>query len=73
MNDLIALLNDFEIPVSNDGSIDITYFDSILFVTFIIEIEKLFSINIPDDFLLIDYFSTVDKIADIIRCLGNNK
>lgn len=40
---------------------------SIVFITFIVEIEQEFKIEIPDDFLQIECLETIDSIKAIIE------
>ena len=40
--------------------------DSITFISMVVEIEARFNIEVPDDFLLMDYFINVDAIVKII-------
>lgn len=46
--------------------IDDVGMDSILFISFVIEIEALFEISIPDDVLLMENFRNVKKIIDLV-------
>lgn len=41
--------------------------DSITFISLIVEIESLFDIQFPDDFLLMDKFKNVDDIILVIE------
>ena len=47
--------------------------DSITFISLIVEIESRFNIQIPDDFLLMDNFRTVNDAVRIIVELINVK
>ena len=40
--------------------------DSMLFLSVIIELETTFGIIIPDDLLLMDNFSTIEKICSLV-------
>ncbi len=56
--------------------IDDLNFDSLTFISMIIEIEAKFSIIIPDNLLLIENFRNVGQIVEIIeknQKKGNNK
>lgn len=44
-------------------------FDSLTLLSFILELENTFDVIIPDDDLVPDNFSTVDRIADYIATL----
>lgn len=41
--------------------------DSITFISMVVEIESHFNIEVPDDFLLMDYFKNIDAIVKIIE------
>lgn len=47
--------------------------DSITFISLVVEIESLFDIQIPDEFLLMDNFNTVDDAVRIVAELINEK
>lgn len=40
--------------------------DSITFISLIVEIESLFNIQIPDDFLLMDNFKNINDIIKVV-------
>lgn len=70
LNDIVLKLLDFTIIDENviddmdlfsDGGMD-----SLTFITLVIEIEDSFDITIPDDFLDMNNFRTINKICDII-------
>ena len=49
--------------------------ESIIFISLIVNIENEFLVIIPDEFLLMDYFRTIDDIVFTIvnRCISQNK
>ena len=47
--------------------IDDVGMDSITFVSMVVEVEAHFGIEVPDDYLMMDYFKTVDSIVKIIE------
>ena len=47
-------------------------FDSLTLLSFTLEVENKFNVIIPDDDLVPDNFSTVDRIAEYIVTLLNN-
>ena len=47
--------------------------DSLLFVTALVEIEKEFDIEISDDYLMANIFSSVDNLVDLIDMLIKKK
>lgn len=40
--------------------------DSILFITGIVELEQEFNIEIPDQYLILEFFTSIENIADTI-------
>lgn len=46
--------------------------DSIVFISLILDLEEEFNIEIPDEYLLMSTFSSVDNIALIIDKLIDN-
>ena len=42
--------------------------DSITFISMVVEIEAHFNIEVPDDFLLMEHFKSIDDIVKIIAC-----
>lgn len=46
--------------------------DSLTFISFIVELEKNFNIEIPDDMLLMDNFRSLKQVEVIINGLINN-
>lgn len=42
-------------------------FDSLEFVQLVIDLEQAFDIEIPDEYLLMDSLSTVEKICQVIN------
>lgn len=50
------------------------WFDSITFISLIIEIELNFKITIPNESLLMDNFMSINGIVEVIeKCLIDNK
>ncbi len=47
--------------------------DSITFICLIVELEDAFSITIPDDMLLIEYYKNIDEITQIVASLLNKE
>lgn len=47
--------------------------DSILFISAIVKLEEKFDIIIPDELILMENFSSVDKITKIVVEILNNK
>ncbi len=48
--------------------------ESIIFISLIVSIENEFQVIVPDEFLLMDYFRTIDDIVFTIvnRCISPN-
>lgn len=44
--------------------------DSVMFITFIVELEKEFSITIPDEYLLLSNFQTIEDVCNILYNIG---
>lgn len=43
--------------------------DSITYISFIIELEQVFDIEIPDEYLIPDKLSCIDNIVDMVKLL----
>ena len=59
----------------NDDDIDIRNYitSSIQFISFIVEIERDFNIEIPDEMLVIDNFSSLNELTEKISNLIKRK
>lgn len=55
-----------DIDEANDISIEEILEDSLMFISFIVELEQIFSIEIPDDFLLPERISSFESIKNMI-------
>lgn len=53
----------------NEGMIIMDELDSLNFITLVVELEEHFGIEIPDDYLNILAFDSVEDIADIVIAL----
>lgn len=62
-----------EVEIENADLIDDYIIDSIIFITFIVEIENEFNIQIPDEILLYDKFRTLKDTIENIQKLLNQK
>ena len=51
---------------------DLTY-DSIKFIQLVIDLEEIFNIEVADDMLLMENFSTIKQIKDLIINLTGDK
>ncbi|CAG9623698.1 hypothetical protein BACCIP111883_04530 [Sutcliffiella rhizosphaerae] len=56
------------IEIEDDESFELseTITDSFFFITIILELEQEFDIEIPDDYLSIDLFQSIDHLTEII-------
>lgn len=64
VNDIIETVeikpDQFEVDLSTIGM------DSITFIRIVVALEEAFSIEIPDEFLLITEMNTVEKITNVV-------
>ena len=70
ISEIINLMHEEGLEVNYNGSdLDLRdyIFDSIQFISFIVEIEKIFYIEIPDEYLLYDSISSLYSFAKIIK------
>lgn len=61
---LIECIEESGITILEDGTLE--DIDSLKFISCIVEIERIFEIEFPDDLLLIDYFLDIDSLSKII-------
>ena len=68
--DRVGIFIDVNIDVV-DGDIDLRnyIFDSLQFITFIVEMESTINIPLPDDFLIFDNFSSLKALSQNINTL----
>ena len=66
-NVIIKCLEENGINWSEDGELE--EFDSIMFVSTIVELENRFGMSIPDEYLLVDYFKSVDDIVETVQLI----
>lgn len=71
-NDIIECLHNIGIFIDdcNDDEVILlrNYIeDSIMFVSFIVELEEKFDIEIPDEYLLITEMETIDDVCNVIN------
>lgn len=68
----IACLNEIGIFVDNDADnlpLSELVQDSLTFITMIVELEKVFGVEIPDEYLNYDSLQTLDDIVVLIEKL----
>lgn len=58
------------IVVLEDGMLD--EFDSVMFITTVVDIESIFSISIPDEYLRIEEFKFLKDIVQIVDIVLHN-
>lgn len=68
---VIECFNNLGFVIDNDDSVDILDIldDSITYISFIIEIEQAFEIEIPDEYLLQGSMRTLGNVCEIIESL----
>ena len=55
-----------EYDVSQEETLLEVLENSIMFITFIVELEKEFAVIIPDDYLMISYFQTIEDVCGVL-------
>lgn len=73
---ILMCLNNIGIYVDsldNEFNIQDYILDSITFITFIVELENMFDIEIPDMYLVPDEFKTIDDVCRVIKHLKDKK
>lgn len=68
---VIECFNNLGFVIDNDDSVDILDFldDSITYISFIVEIEQAFEIEIPDEYLLQGSMRTLGNVCEVIESL----
>lgn len=69
-NILNCLLNVGCVVNSTTSNLDDIVDNSIMFITFIIQLEECFNIEIPDEYLLMEKFETIDAIVNLVEKLS---
>ena len=57
--------------INEEGTIE--EIDSITFISLVLDLEAEFNIEIPDEYLIMSVFSSVDNIVSIIETLITSK
>ncbi len=70
-DNILKALENVGIFIEKPDEVDLSNFfeSSIQFMTFIVEIEDIFQIEIPNELLVFENFTSVEKINDIIASL----
>lgn len=68
-NGIIECMKNIGIFVDEAGDFEIQEYidDSITFLTFIIELEQMFGIEIPDSYLTMNELNTLSDVRDLIN------
>lgn len=71
---LKLLENNGVVIESDEGDLDLRNYsiDSILFISFIVDLENEFSIAIPDEYLTIELLQSIDGLTNLIIELINS-
>ncbi|MHC1748511.1 MAG: phosphopantetheine-binding protein [Cellulosilyticaceae bacterium] len=72
-NEIIKCFNNLGIIVEDENEnfyIKDYIEDSLAFISFIIEIEQKFNIEISDEYLLADAMSTIDDVINMVKKLS---
>ena len=72
---LKLLENNGVVIESDEGDLDLRNYsiDSILFISFIVDLENEFSIAIPDEYLTIELLQSIDGLTNLIIELINSR
>ena len=62
----------FDVDITEEMDLNEWIVDSIMFISFIIELENVFKIQIPDELLQHETISSIQGLADIILKLKEN-
>lgn len=74
MNEKVTeFLHSIGYDFDDEGNLLADEIDSIEFINIVMAIEEEFSVEIPDTFLLIDHFSSVDTILNTIEFAKGNQ
>lgn len=75
VNRIISCLKNIGIYVDDEENLDIDINDyiedSITFITFVVELEREFNIEIPDDYLIPTQLNTISNILNLIKELSD--
>ena len=71
LKDIVSLFvedEEGEVIIENDDILvsDTYGLDSIALVSIIVEIERVFEVEIDDEYLTMDFLSTIDSMADFV-------
>ena len=69
---VIECMNNIGVYILEDETnfrIDDYIIDSIMFVSFIIELEQMFDVEIPDEYLVVQRLQTLDDVCEMIHTI----
>ena len=62
------------VEIDGDGNkVLISDMDSIQLISLVVEIEECFGIEIPDEYLVTEFFESVEHVIDIVQQLMNEE
>lgn len=62
------------VEIDGDGNkVLISDMDSIQLISLVVEIEECFGIEIPDEYLVTEFFESVEHVIDIVQQLMNEQ
>lgn len=68
---IIKCIEESGIAVQEDGTMD--SFNSVAFVSAILALEEEFQIEISEEYLSIDYMSTIEQVEEVIQLNMDHK
>ena len=62
------------VEIDGDGNkVLISDMDSIQLISLVVEIEECFGVEIPDEYLVTEFFESVEHVIDIVQQLMNEQ
>lgn len=62
------------VEINEDGNkVLISDMDSIQLISLVVEIEECFEIEIPDEYLVTEFFESVEHVIDVVQQLMNEQ
>ncbi len=62
----VVTLDDLDLTLENVG------LDSLVFIHLVLELESELNIEVPDEYLILAQFNTVNKIYDIVKKISSD-
>lgn len=63
---IIEFFNSIGYKFTENGELDLEEIDSVQFISMIIELEETFEIEIPDEYLLMEFYQSLESIQNVI-------